>query len=430
VRVEARKGLDVLNRPPCHAEEEDEEMRRFALLVAVLVFGALLAGCTGRALGPGEGRLSASGRAQVATPGHNWTSVRGTRTLHAGDRVRVLQGDAKIDLSKGRTLELRQGSSVQLQQVPSLLTGDLLATARETPLRVSAAGTQGTVAQGAAHVSRSLAVVVASYSGTIHVDSAGRQIDVPALRQAGVPAPGLIPVKPVPLAYDVHNPWDRRFLGDAIELGDELAARSQGFTAQLAPDEGHTAGFYRQLVPDLDKERSFDQSLVDPAAAPGETLVGAAIAVASRRGGFVQRWQSVFEFRTAGARWGLVALDQRVSRAPLLSNIDEALGRASTTIRPTTQLAAPAAPLALTPSVPETAPVTPTSAGAPPRQPNGPTGGKTPSTTQPPPTGLLPLPTPPTTAPPPNQPGPVGGLLGGVTNAVGDLLGGLLSPRR
>ena len=49
-----------------------------------------------------------------------------------------------------------------------------------------------------------------------------------------------------------------------------------------------------------------------------------AIAVTSRRGGFVHRWQSVFEFSAEGAHWGLVALDQRVSRAPLLSCIDEA----------------------------------------------------------------------------------------------------------
>jgi hypothetical protein len=405
-------------------------MRRFALLVSVLVFGAFLAGCTGRALGPGEGRLSASGRAQVATPGHRWASVSGTRTLHAGDRVRVLRGDAKIDLSKGRTLELRQGSSVQVQQVPAVLSGDVLATARDVSVSVSAAGTKARVAQGATHVSRSLAVVVASYSGTTHVDSAGREIDVPALRQAGVPAPGLIPAKPVPLAYDVHNPWDRRFLGDAIELGEELAARSQGFTAQLAPDEGHTAGFYRQLLPDLDTERSFDQSLVDPAAAPGETLVGAAIAVEGRRGGFVHRWQSVFEFRAEGARWGLVALDQRVSRAPLLSSIDQALGRAAPPTR-STQVAAPAPPVAPIPSVPGTAAAAPSaSGGTAPRQGNGSSGGGAPPTTQPPP-GLLPLPTPPpTTAPPPEQPGPVAGLLGGVTGAVGDLLGGLLSPRR
>ena len=405
-------------------------MRRFALLVAVLVFGAFLAGCTGRALGPGEGRLTATGRVQVATPGHKWASVSGTRTLHAGDRVHVLQGAAMIDLSKGRTLELRAGSSVQVQQVPTLLSGDLLASARDTALSVSAAGTQARVAQGAAHVSRSLDVVVAAYTGTAHVDSAGRQIDVPALRQAGVSAPGFISPSPVPLAYDVHNPWDRRFLGDAIELGDELSARSQGFTAQLAPDEGHTAGFYRQLLPDLEHEGSFDQSLVDPAIAPGETLVGAAIAVQGRRGGFVHRWESAFAFRAEGARWGLVALDQRVSRAPLLSSIDEALGRAPST-RPTTQLAAPAAPPTLAPSVPGTATVPPTSGGGPPRQPNGPGGGGgTPPTTQPA-GGLLPLPTPPpNTPPPPNQPGPVAGLLGGVTNAVGDLLGGLLKPQR
>ena len=57
------------------------------------------------------------------------------------------------------------------------------------------------------------------------------------------------------------NPWDRRYLGDAIDLGDELQARSDGFTAQLATGEGHTAGFYRQLMPALENQPDFTQTL-------------------------------------------------------------------------------------------------------------------------------------------------------------------------
>ena len=86
-------------------------------------------------------------------------------------------------------------------------------------------------------MTRGLATLAASYTGTVDVDSAGRQLSVPALRQVGVPGPGLV-TSLVPLDYRADNPWDRRYLGDSIELGEELQARSQGFTNQLGPGEG------------------------------------------------------------------------------------------------------------------------------------------------------------------------------------------------
>ena len=55
----------------------------------------------------------------------------------------------------------------------------------------------------------------------------------------------------------------------------------------------------------------------------------AAITVQGKNGSFGDRWRSVFGFHTQGARWGLVALDQHVTRAPLLSSVDDALGRRS-----------------------------------------------------------------------------------------------------
>ena len=282
-------------------------------------------------------------------------------------------------------------------------------------------------------MTRGLATEAASYAGDLNLESAGRQLTVPALRQAAVPGPGLVPTTPVPLDYRADNPWDRRYLGDAIELGDELQARSQGFTAQLAPGEGHTAGFYRQLLPDLEGERAFDQGLIDPGIPPGDTLVGAAIAAESRRGAFGDRWRGVFSFRAQGARWGLVALEQRVTRAPLLSTVDAALGRLGTgaaTLAAGAPGTAGGALGALTGPV-ATAPNGTSAPGGGPTTPGG-TGGPRATTTTllpPPPSGLLPpiLPAPPsgptTTT---STPGPAGGLVDNVGNAVGGLLGGLL----
>jgi len=420
-------------------------MRRFGALSAVLAcvaaLSAGLVGCSNRALGPGEARLTvSSGRAQVSTTGQNWQSAHSDQRLHRNDRVRVVSGISSVHFSSDRTVELRTGSELQVLPQPELVRGDLLATAKATPLTVAAGSADALVRDGAAHVVRGLGVTAASYDGDLGVTSAGRDLTVPALRQAGVPGPGLVPAAPTPLDYRADNPWDRRYLGDAIDLGDELQARSQGFTAQLAPDEGHTAGFYRQLLPALENEPGFSQALIQPDMAPGETLVGAAIAVQGKSGSFIDRWRSVFGFRAQSARWGLVALDQHVTRAPLLSAVDDALGRRS--VGTTAAAAAPpggAAPVVLpttpSPSVPSTNNVpggTGGGGGGTGGGGNGGGGGTSPTTTiAPGAPGLPPLlnpppPSPTTTVPPSN---PVGGLLQGVGNAVGGLLGGLLGGR-
>jgi len=419
-------------------------MRKFGSVVGVLVIALGLASCSNRALGPGEARLKiTSGKAQVAPLGEGYKSAHSDQRLHKGERVRVTQGLAQVEFSNSRSLELQTGSEVTVLATPELLSGDVLATAKDSQLVVNAGNAEARVRRGAAHVTRGLAATAASYSGDLVLSSAGRDLTVPALRQAAVAAPGLVPVTPTPLDYRSENPWDRRYLGDAIELGDELQARSQGFTAQLDGTEGHTPGFYRQLIPALESEPSLDR-LLDPGSSPGDTLVGAAITVQGKDGNFTDRWQSVFSFHGQGARWGLVALDQHVSRGPLLSQVDEALGRRTVG---TPNLAAPAAGQApgLNLGVSQSnATGAPNNAG-----PSGPApsgggggGGASPPTTAPllpgpaptvPPGILQPLlpspqPTPPgQPAPSPTQ--PVEGLVQGVGGLVGGLLGGLLSPR-
>ena len=416
-------------------------MRRFgalgALVAAVAALGAGLVGCSSRALGPGEARLTVtSGRAEVTATGENWQSAHSDQRLHRNDRVRVLSGLSEVHFSSDRTVELRSGAELQVLPDPALVRGDVLATAKGTVLTVTAGSADARVHDGAAHVSRALGVTAASYTGDLAVTSAGRDLMVPALRQAGVPGPGLVPATPSPLDYRADNPWDRRYLGDAIDLGDELQARSDGFTAQLATGEGHTAGFYRQLMPALENQPDFTQALLQPGAAPGDTLVGAAIAVQGHSGTFGDRWRSVFGFHDQGARWGLVALDQHVTRGPLLSQVDDALGHRSvgTTLSASPPGGTPPSPLGPAPS--SATPSQDTSPGATGNGGGGGGtgggGGSTPPTTAPP-TGqqLLPpilnpsppSPSPTTTVPPSN---PVGGLVQGVGNVVGGLLGGLL----
>ena len=294
-------------------------------VVAMLV----LAACGGPRLGPGEARLtvSAGGRTLVADEGRPLRPVDGSRTLRRGARVKVLAGFATMGLAGGSEIGLRGGSEVNLAARPTLVTGDLLAVARR-PLTLEA-GSSTIVVEGAARLSRDLAVSAASYHGNVSLESAGRSLRVAPLRQAAVPSLGVVPAEPQPLRYRLTDPWDRRFLGPAMDLGEELQARSRGLTVSLPPGEGRTPGFYRLLVPDLEREPAFDAPLLSDARPAGETLVGAVITVSGRRGTFLDRWGSVFSFRQQGASWGLVALEQGISDAPaLVRSLDLAIGRA------------------------------------------------------------------------------------------------------
>jgi len=351
------------------------------------LMAGLAVGCGGG--GGSSARLSVSGKAEVASAGGSAHPVDGSRTLHAGDRVKVDAGKAVIRLSGDRQVELRTGSEVSLGPSgplsgasgpsgplsgasgpsgaglqPSLVAGDLLVTAPGSGAAASVTATVAdsvvSVSGGSAHLTRGSAATVASYDAQVTVASAGRSLKVPPLRQVAVPAAGLLPGKPSPLIFKVGDSWDQRFLGDAIDLGNQLVARSRGFTAQLGPDEGHTAGFYRQILPALANEPSFDVATLGADRSPGEALVGLAIAVAATRGGFADREAAVFAFHDDGAAWGLVALDQGVTRAPLLSGVDEAIGRGPLSVaegRP------PASASASGRSRPRAAPTTPAPSG-------------------------------------------------------------------
>jgi hypothetical protein len=309
-------------------------MRRWLALTVLVLVGMTSACCTRR---PSQavGRLEVNGRAEVDTADSGKQTVTGSRTLRNGEQVTLVDGTATLSLGSGRQLELRKGTVLRLALVPGttgrteprgeLVSGDVLLVATGDAATLVAGDTTVTVPTGAARVSRSLALVVAVYEGAASVDSAGSVAAVPALRQVTVPAPGL-PSRRAPLAFSPGDSWDRRYLGDAIELGNQLVTRSRGFTGQLSPGDGTTADFYRRILPVL-ANQPFDDSLIGPDRPPGETLVGAAITVEGTRGEFRNRWESVFSFHDEGAPWGLVALAQGVTSGPLLTTVDAAIAR-------------------------------------------------------------------------------------------------------
>jgi hypothetical protein len=308
---------------------------RWALATAALLVTVGVAGCS-RSATPAAGRLVVDGQADVARPGEDRREVTGTRDLTAGDRVRVRDGTAVIRLPGDRRIELRAGSDVELQSLagkaevrPTLLGGDLLAVSGAAPFDIALTAADVAV-QGDARISRGVALLVASYKGTAQLNFGGASLTVPALRQAALPATGQFPTRVTPIEPSPADTWDQRYLSGVIELSSQLAARSEGFTAQLAGTDGHTLNYFRDLVPRLAAEPAFTAALFSPTRPPGETLVGAAITLEGKHGTFADRWANVFRFRDEGAPWGLVAMDQEVSRVPVLEIVDGAIGRGPT----------------------------------------------------------------------------------------------------
>lgn len=420
--------------------------KKWLALTVLAVVGFTSASCSRR---PSQalGRLNVSGRAQVDTADHGRVTVTRSRTLRNGEQVTMLDGTATLGLGSGRQLELRKGTVVRLALQPGstgqseprgeLVSGDVLVTAQNNEATVVAGDTIVRVATGAARVSRGLAVVLAVYQGAAGVETGGSGASVPALHQITVPAPGL-PSRVTPLVYSAGDAWDQRYLGDAIDLGDQLAARSRGVSGQVSAADATSVDFFRRVLPGL-AGQPFDASLLDPNRAAGETLVGAAITLQGTRGDFRNRWESVFGFHDEGAPWGLVVLAQGVARGPLLDAVDAAVGRIPAVAAP----AAPVPPAAVA-APPVTVPPASTSSGSdvalgPPAgggntgtTPAGgggtgaAAGGNGTSTATPPttvPAGPAPVSSPPTTRGPVDLGIPV---VDNTLNAVVDALSGLL----
>jgi len=388
----------------------------------VVVILALGAGCSGSKVRSGQAvvDIEKGSRVLIAERGQNLRAAQGRRTVHLGAQVKVLAGSAAVTLAGGAHLDVRSGSEIELGSPLSLVAEDLLVTSGDKPVNVAVAGSQVTV-DGVARLTRDLAVSVGTYRGNVSLRSAAHVLQVPALRQAEVPSLGVLPAMPAPLDYESTDVWDRRFLGTAIELGEELESRSKGFTNQLRAGSGTTPGFYRILLPALETEPAFGEDLIAGAGTPGDTLVGAAITVSGRLGTFSERWANVFGFKAAGATWGLVALDQQVNDADaLVRTVDVAIGSQAFAFAPTRVVPAPAAavvpPPAGAPSAP--APVGPSRAPV----PINPAPPSTPAAAPP----LITLPKLPELIPPPdpNEPGLLSPLLDVVTETLGGLLSG------
>jgi len=411
----------------------------FASIAAVLFAGIVAAATKADDTKIGEGRLTAHGRAAITALDGARREVTGVVALHSGDTVEALDGAMTIDLPDGSTIEGRPAyrtsaaTRVKIARPAELLDGDLLVVAKNGT-DVLAAGNRirldpSSGTPNAMRASRSLAVDTSVFRGSATLDSAGQMRPIPALRALDVSALGRPPMTPSPLDLDENDVWVRRFLGDAIDLNhtlDQYIASS----VTLGTANASTPTYYKTLLPSLANEPALTADLLTKTRhAPIDTIIGGAIAGLSRKGDFVKRWNDVFAFKDAGARWGLVALDQNVDSSALLREVQSALNTVplSFALRgPTTN--------GTTPTTGQfsgsTTTTEPTGNAGPTTQPSPPPTSPTvppptvPSPTLPPPTvPTLPPPTTPTVPVPQTGDPVVDGLVDNVNQLLGTAVG-------
>jgi hypothetical protein len=313
-------------------------VKRAAALLAVALVALPLAGCGGG--GDSDTYvLDVTGTAEVRSTGPVQHLGSGKHRLEVGWTVTVTRGSAVLGLPGDATLELRDGrrsSVVKVGPRPTLLDGDALAVASDgDDVQLSSGGASFAVHDGAARVRRAAGVTLAVYAGKADVESLGERMEaVPALRQVTVSNSGALPSMAVPLVYDRAKPdrWDVRYLNGAIDLGGVLDRGVRVLNARSAPPDFGVA-YLREVLPAMRTAKTVTDEDLTGGRSVGETIVGASIALGGR-GDVRARWKDAFDFRDAGADWGLVALDQQAKRASVLDVLNGVIDRVVSTASP------------------------------------------------------------------------------------------------
>lgn len=309
-------------------------------LAAKLVLCAALAlagtSCIGRGRNDAGGGLRAvqvTGAVIVQPAGQAARPLREGDGIAPGSIVKTGK-DARVRLSTDgkQAIELAPETEATIRGAGgvSLDRGSALGEAGSRSLSFDSGGIGVQIASGAARLERLLGTLrVGVYSGAARVSLLGRGVDVPAYRELFFA--GGIPVErsPKPLQLNAADPWDRRLLGDVLELDRELAQFGRGFNSEFGAQAAAPV-FFVNFVP-------VPQAVATVAAAPvgtsaADKLIGLVFAqqIAQRDGNPAHvrtLFNALIAERRAGATWGLIAKERGLQLRPLLQAVLGAIRR-------------------------------------------------------------------------------------------------------
>jgi hypothetical protein len=295
-------------------------------IIAVMLAGIVVIGVDrpGVSVQPGEARLEVRGIVEVSVDGLSFVRAEGSQILGHEDRVRVVDGTARLELPNSSMAELRAGSAVAIADGGDaalvLESGDLLVEAPRDTVEVDG-GTALISVVGAAKLRRDASLAAGVYDGNVMLMRDATKFAVPRYRQAAAVGTGLLPDAPEPLALSRNDEWDRRMLPEVLDLDSQLGALGQSFENTLPAGAAVTPEVFGAMVPEV------AASVTGPllaGRAPAENLIGLVL-VALDKGEFKTRVERVFGFRSAGASWGLVAADRNLNPIPVLGHLESAL---------------------------------------------------------------------------------------------------------
>ncbi|MGH8973063.1 MAG: hypothetical protein ACRD0C_07640 [Acidimicrobiia bacterium] len=298
-------------------------------IIAVMLAGLVVVGVdrSGVDVQPGEARLEARGNVEVSLDGISFVRAENSQILSHDDRVRVLDGTARLELPNNSMAELRAGSAVAIadggEAALVLESGDLLVEAPRDTVEVDG-GTALISVVGAAKLRRNASLAAGVYDGNVLLVRDRNRFPVPRYRQAAAAGTGLLPETAEPLVLSRNDEWDLRMLPEVLDLDTQLVALGQSFESSLPAGVAVTPEVYGAMIPEV--AGSVTESLL-AGRAPAENLIGLVL-VGLDKGDFRTRVQRVFGFRSAGASWGLVAADRNLSPLPVLDHLESALASA------------------------------------------------------------------------------------------------------
>lgn len=339
-------------------------------------------------LAPGTARLVPGDAAVTVHRGS--PTAAADAPLRSGDELTVSRGTAIVQTTTGRLLA-RVGTTLKFGDTsPRVVRGDVLAVGEH--MRVAGQPAQ-LVVNGVSRIRQGLSLEVSAYNGVTEVHTPSQDYELNALSRVVVAGVGgSASGRTSPVTLNAADAWDRQYLGVALELDRALNERSRGISLQAdGTGAGVKARLLNVLSPWSDLIPLGDTSV-------GEAVVAAEVATAAKLD--QEHLREMLLWRADGTPWGLIAFQLGLTQAPAeLPGVDE------------TAVPEPVVVTPLAPATPPTTMAPPVVEGPRVTAPNGP-AKPTPTTTTP------------TTSVEPPVVDPVGGLLTGVGNLLGGLLGG------